>query len=179
MPMTRSRRGSPREHRRFSSALAACRSTSPADTLAMISAACAQLGERALVCAGWTDFSRHPAFRARQGGGRGELRGHLPGLPRGRASRWRGHHGRGPARRSPHVDPFDRPRSDALGGTGQTTEGGHRPALFEHNQGIADGGPAHDPCPAICLPGTRGRYPDDQTRRMRARPPITWKISPA
>ena len=29
----------------------------PADTLAMISAACAQLGERALVCSGWTDFS--------------------------------------------------------------------------------------------------------------------------
>ena len=29
---------------------------SPADTLAMIGAACAQLGERALVCAGWTDF---------------------------------------------------------------------------------------------------------------------------
>jgi UDP:flavonoid glycosyltransferase YjiC (YdhE family) len=30
---------------------------SPAGTLAMISAACAQLGERALVCAGWSDFS--------------------------------------------------------------------------------------------------------------------------
>jgi UDP:flavonoid glycosyltransferase YjiC (YdhE family) len=30
---------------------------SPADTLAMISAACGQLGERALVCAGWSDFS--------------------------------------------------------------------------------------------------------------------------
>jgi UDP:flavonoid glycosyltransferase YjiC (YdhE family) len=30
---------------------------SPADTLAMISAACAQLGERALVCSGWSDFS--------------------------------------------------------------------------------------------------------------------------
>jgi UDP:flavonoid glycosyltransferase YjiC (YdhE family) len=30
---------------------------SPADTLAMISAACAELGERALVCAGWSDFS--------------------------------------------------------------------------------------------------------------------------
>lgn len=29
---------------------------SPVDTLSMISAACAQLGERALVCAGWTDF---------------------------------------------------------------------------------------------------------------------------
>jgi UDP:flavonoid glycosyltransferase YjiC (YdhE family) len=35
---------------------------SPADTLAMISAACAQLGERALVCAGWTDFSGVPHF---------------------------------------------------------------------------------------------------------------------
>ena len=35
---------------------------SPADTLAMISAACAQLGERALVCAGWTDFSDVPHF---------------------------------------------------------------------------------------------------------------------
>jgi UDP:flavonoid glycosyltransferase YjiC (YdhE family) len=35
---------------------------SPADTLAMISAACAQLGERALVCSGWTDFSHIPHF---------------------------------------------------------------------------------------------------------------------
>jgi UDP:flavonoid glycosyltransferase YjiC (YdhE family) len=35
---------------------------SPADALAMISAACAQLGERALVCSGWTDFSDLPDF---------------------------------------------------------------------------------------------------------------------
>ena len=35
---------------------------SPADTLAMISAACAQLGERALVCAAGTDFSHVPHF---------------------------------------------------------------------------------------------------------------------
>lgn len=33
---------------------------SPADALAMISAACAQLGERALVGSGWTDFSNIP-----------------------------------------------------------------------------------------------------------------------
>ncbi len=33
-----------------------------ADTVAMISAACAQLGERALVCSGWTDFSHVPHF---------------------------------------------------------------------------------------------------------------------
>jgi UDP:flavonoid glycosyltransferase YjiC (YdhE family) len=35
---------------------------SPADTVAMISAACAQLGERALVCSGWDDFSSVPHF---------------------------------------------------------------------------------------------------------------------
>ena len=33
---------------------------SPADTIAMIGAACAQLGERALVCAGATDFGQVP-----------------------------------------------------------------------------------------------------------------------
>jgi UDP:flavonoid glycosyltransferase YjiC (YdhE family) len=35
---------------------------SAADTVAMISAACAQLGERAVVCAGWSDFSHVPHF---------------------------------------------------------------------------------------------------------------------
>jgi UDP:flavonoid glycosyltransferase YjiC (YdhE family) len=35
---------------------------SPADTIDMISAACAELGERALVCAGWSDFSEVPHF---------------------------------------------------------------------------------------------------------------------
>ena len=35
---------------------------SPADTIAMIAAACAQLGERALVCAAGTDYSSVPHF---------------------------------------------------------------------------------------------------------------------
>ena len=35
---------------------------SPADMISMIGSACAQLGERALVCAGWTDFSNVPQF---------------------------------------------------------------------------------------------------------------------
>jgi UDP:flavonoid glycosyltransferase YjiC (YdhE family) len=35
---------------------------SPAYVIATISAACAQLGERALVCAGWSDFSGVPHF---------------------------------------------------------------------------------------------------------------------
>ncbi|OMC56131.1 glycosyl transferase family 1, partial [Mycobacterium sp. IS-836] len=33
---------------------------SPADTVAMIGAACAQLGERALICSGWSDFGNVP-----------------------------------------------------------------------------------------------------------------------
>ena len=80
---------------------------SPADTLAMISAACAQLGERALVCAGGTDFSDVPHFEHVKVVGAVNYAADLSGLPRGRAPRWRGHHGRRPARRSPHVDPFD------------------------------------------------------------------------
>lgn len=33
---------------------------SPADTVEMIGAACAELGERALICSGWSDFSNVP-----------------------------------------------------------------------------------------------------------------------
>jgi len=33
---------------------------SPADTVRMIGAACAELGERALICSGWSDFSDVP-----------------------------------------------------------------------------------------------------------------------
>jgi UDP:flavonoid glycosyltransferase YjiC (YdhE family) len=35
---------------------------SPADTVEMIAAACAELGERALVCSGWSDYSGVPHF---------------------------------------------------------------------------------------------------------------------
>ncbi len=35
---------------------------SPADTVAMIGTACAELGERALICSGWTDYSGGPEF---------------------------------------------------------------------------------------------------------------------
>ncbi|MCV7347630.1 glycosyltransferase [Mycolicibacterium rhodesiae] len=35
---------------------------SPADMIEMIAGACAQVGERALLCAGWTDFSDVPPF---------------------------------------------------------------------------------------------------------------------
>ena len=112
-------------------------------------------------------LQRRTAFRTRQGGGRGELRGDLSRLPRGRPPRRLGHHGRGPARRDPHADPLEGPRSAVLGSSRQTAEGGHRPALFDHYPGIADRRPARDPGPAIRRPGPRDRDPDHQTRRKR------------
>ena len=66
---------------------------SAADTLAMIGAACTRLGERALVSAGSSDFSNVPHFEHVKVVERGEFRGDLSGLPRGRAPRWRGHPG--------------------------------------------------------------------------------------
>ena len=140
---------------------------SPADTLAMISAACAQLGERALVCSGSTDFGNGPRPRARQSGGRGELRDHLSGLPRGRAPRRRGHLGRGPAGRGPPVDPLDVARSAVLCGSAQTTESGCRTALFDHYREVVGRGPAPDPCPAIRRPRPRDRTADHRTRHKR------------
>ena len=140
---------------------------SAADTVAMISAACAQLGERALICSGASDFSRHPTFRPRQGCGRGQPRGHLSRLPRGRPPWWRGHHRRKHASRSPHVDSLDRGRSADLGSSGQKAQSRLRPALLEHHPGIAGRGPPHHPRAAVRHPSPRDRDPDDQTRRKR------------
>ena len=140
---------------------------SPAETLAMISAACAQLGERALVCAGWTDFSYVPHFEhvkvvgamnyaaifpacravVHHGGAGTTAVGLRAGVPTLILSTWR--------------------RSDALGSSGQTIESGHHPALFERYPGIAGRGPADHPRPAICRAGPRDRHPDEQTRRKR------------
>ena len=125
---------------------------SPADTIAMIAAACAQLGERALVVRRLDRLQQRPPFRPRQGGRHDELRDGLSRLPRGRAPRWRGHHGRRPARRSPHVDPLDGRRSGHVGSRGQTAESGHRPALFDHYREVAGRRPAPDPGPAIRRP---------------------------
>ena len=140
---------------------------SAGDTLAMIS-----LGLRAVRRAG-VDLRRRDRLqqrvpvRPRQGGGRDELRGGPSRLPRFRSPRWRGHHERGPARRTPHVDPVDVARSGGLGSSGQAAEGGHRAALFGDYPGIAGRGFAHRPGPGMPHPGPRTRRPDDQTRRKR------------
>ena len=140
---------------------------SPADTIAMIGAACAQVGERALVCAGWSDFSNAPHFEHVKVVSAVNYAASISGLPRARAPRRRRHHRRGPARWSSHVDPLDGGRSVDMGSCGQTTEDGDGPAFFVHHREIAGRGFAHHPCPAIPHPGARDRHPDDQTRRKR------------
>ncbi len=140
---------------------------SAADTLAMISSACAQLGERALICAAGTDFSNVSPSEHVKVVGVMNYAAALPGLPRVRSPRWRGHHERGPARRTPHVDPLDLARSGGLGSSGQTAESGYRAALFGHHREIVGRGPSHRPRPAMPHPGPRTRRPDDHIRRKR------------
>ena len=75
---------------------------SPAATIAMIGAACADLGERALVCAGLSDFRNVPSGeRVKELGQLDELCGDLSGLPSDRAPRRRRLRGRRPARGVP------------------------------------------------------------------------------
>ena len=107
---------------------------SAADTLAMISAACAQLGERALVCAGGTDFSQLPHFDHVKVVG---VVNYATIFPSCRAVV---HHGgagtmaAGLRAGVPSVDPLDVLRPAALWGYGQTVEGGHRPAPFHYTE---------------------------------------------
>ena len=91
---------------------------SAADTLAMIGAACAQLGERALVCSvGVTSAGSLSSEHVKVVGAMNYAAA-FPALPCGCASRWDWHHGRGLARRSPHVDPLGVARSEASGEPG-------------------------------------------------------------
>ncbi len=80
---------------------------SPADTIAMISAACSELGERALIGAAGSDFSSvpHPT-RPRQGSGRGELCDRLSRVPGARPPRWLEYHAYRHARGGPATDPL-------------------------------------------------------------------------
>ena len=123
-------------------------SKSPADTIGMMVAACAQLGERALVCSGETDFSGIPQFDHVKVVSAVNYAAIFP------ACRAVVHHGgsgttAASLRRSTHADPLDDGRSAVLGSYGQTIEGGHHPAHFDHHPKVAGRGPAPDPRPAI------------------------------
>ena len=167
MPMRRSRRGLPREHRRFSSALAAYPVESPADTLAMISAACAQLGERALVCAGGTDFSDVPHFDHVKVVGTVNYAAIFP------ACRAVVHHGgagttaAGLRAGVPTLILWTLPDQPIWGAQLKRLKVGTARRFSTTTREIAGRRPAHHPRPAIPHPGPRDRHPDDQTRRKR------------
>ena len=140
---------------------------SPADTVEMISAACAQLGERALVCFGGTDFSHVPHFDHVKVVGPVNYAATFP------ACRAVVHHGgSGTTAASlragiPTLILWSSADQPYLGRSAQTTESGHSPALFNHYPRVAGRGPASDPRPAIRYPSPRTRHPDDHTRRKR------------
>ena len=129
---------------------------SPADTLTMISVACAQLGERGLVCAGGTDFGHVPHFEHVKVVGAVNVGATFP------ACRAVVHHGGAGTtavglRAGVPTLILSMDLDQTLWGSGQTTGGGHRAALFDHYPEIAGRGPPHHPRPAICHPGPRAR----------------------
>jgi UDP:flavonoid glycosyltransferase YjiC (YdhE family) len=140
---------------------------SAADTVAMISTACAQLGERALVCSGWSDFSRVSHFDHVKVVGAVNFAATFP------ACRVVVHHGgagttaAGLRAGVPQLILWTLPDQLIWGAQVKRLKGGHRPALFEHYPGIAGRGPAPDSRPAIRHPSPRDRHSDDQTRRQR------------
>jgi len=91
-----------------------------------------EVGERALICSARTDFTLVPQSD------HVKLWAQLTTQPPS-ACRAVVHHGgagttaASPACRGPHVDLLDRPRSDALGSSGQATESGCCPALLDHH----------------------------------------------
>ena len=125
---------------------------SPAETVAMIDAACTQLGERALIVSGWTDFSQSshsehvkvvdavnyatifPACRAvvHHGGAGTTAAGLRAGVPT--------------LILSTDLD------QSLWGSAGETAEGGLRPALVDDHPRIVGRRPPHHPHPAVRQP---------------------------
>ena len=123
-----------------------------ADTVATISAACLQLGERALICSGPNDFAPIPDIEHVRDCACGQPRGHLSGVPRGGAPRRRGHHSRGPAGRNSHADSLALARSASLGGRGHRAESRCCATIFGHHPAITGRRPALHPHSAIRRP---------------------------
>ena len=140
---------------------------SPADTLAMISAACAQLGERALVCSAGADFSDVPHFDHVKVVGSMNYAAIFP------ACRAVVHHGStgttaaGLRAGVPTLILWTIRDQWILGARVKRLKVGTARRLINHYRGNVGRGPAHHPRPAIPRPRPRDRHPDDQTRRKR------------
>ena len=131
---------------------------SPADTVAMISAACGELGQRALICAGWNDFSDAPCPDDVKIVG---AVNHAAIFPSCRAVVHHGGAGTTAASMRAGVPTLvlsmlgDQP---IWGASGQTAESGHHTALLDHYPGIAGCRPTSDPRSGLHQPGSRGRH---------------------
>ena len=141
---------------------------SPADTIAMIGAACAQLGERALVGAGWSDFSNVPHFDHVKVVGAMNYATIFP------TCRALVHHGgagttaAGLRAGVPDVDPVDGRCPVHVGRCPQTAESGHLLGAFRpptEKSLVADLRTILSP--QYITRARRGRRSDDQTRRKR------------
>ncbi len=140
---------------------------SAADTVAMISAACAQLGERALVCAGGSDFSDVPHFDHVKVVGAVNYAAIFP------ACRAVVHHGgagttaAGLRAGVPQLILSTDLDQTLWGARVKRLKVGTARRFSTTTQESLVGRPAHNPRPAIRRPGPRDRHPDDQTRRKR------------
>ena len=110
---------------------------SPADTVAMISEACAELGERALIYSGTDGSEAIPHADHVKLVGPGQLHDDFAPVPRGRSPWWRWYHRCESARRPADADPLGCGRPVHLGDAGQTAESRLRQAPFEHHPKIA------------------------------------------
>ena len=140
---------------------------SAADTLAMIRSVCAQLGERALICAAGTDFSSAAHSEHVKVVG---VMNYAAALPACRAFV---HHGGAGTTNAglraglPTLILWTLPDQAAWGarvkrlkvGTGRRFSATTRESLVSR--------PSHHPRPAMPHPSPRTRLPDDQTRRKR------------
>ena len=131
---------------------------SPADTVDMISAACAAVRRTSVDLLRSKRFQPRTTVRPRKSRGPSELCGHLSRLPRSRPPRWRGHHSHRHAGRYPHVDPLGWDRSADLGSYGPTAQSRLRSALFDHHTRFARG-------TAPVYPHDRVRHPSPRDRR--------------
>ena len=151
---------------------------SAADTVAMISAACAEVGERALICSGWADYGHIPQSHDVK-----VVRSvnHSAVFPLCRAVV---HHGgagttaAGSASRGAHVDPLGHVGSTDLGGAGREVESRYWAPLFRCHEEVAGYGLELYPRPAICHPSPRDCESDDHTGGQRCRRRRSSRVCP-
>ena len=127
---------------------------SPADTLSMIAAACAQLGERALVGAAWDDFTDVPAFDHVKVV---SVVNFAEVFPSCRAVVHHGGSGTtalGMRAGVPTLILSNRRQPGAVGFPGQTVEGGYWPTFFWCRREYAGRRSAHHPRTRLCSPGS-------------------------